>query len=176
MKEMSCHEIPDPQSIPRGLLKHLILHLLKSENLTGAAIGRILEEKSDHEWKPSPGSIYPALSGLEEHGLVEKMDKRGRRKPYTITEKGQEFVEKLAKRHKIMSENIRIGFKMSLSLMKPADRLTFLLRRMDHIIDGLLQNMDSLSEGNLEQYAARIESIQEKFDRLTNEINEEGYE
>lgn len=166
MTPMPCDEIPDPQSIPRGLLKHLILHLLKTSDLTGAAIGRILEEKSGHEWRPSPGSIYPALSGLEEQGFIEKLDKKGRKKPYTITDKGLAFIKKLSERHKTMSENIRTGFRLSLSLMAPEDRLDFLLQRMNQITDSLLHATDSLSSDMAVEYATQLESIREKLNRL----------
>jgi DNA-binding PadR family transcriptional regulator len=172
MNKMPCKEIPDPHSIPRGLLKHLILELLKRENLTGAAIGRILEEKSGNEWKPSPGSIYPALSSLEENGFVEKLDKRGRRKPYRITDKGLAFIKKLSEKQKAMMKNVRTGFKLLLSLMDAEDRLDFLLRRMRHITDNLLEEMNSLPNDLTPEYLIQIESIYDKLQRYIEDTKE----
>lgn len=43
--------------------------------------------------KPNPGTLYPALKQLEERGLVVYRI-HGRRKIYTLTEKGQLEIEK----------------------------------------------------------------------------------
>ena len=38
-----------------------------------------IEERSGGAWKPSPGSVYPTISQLEDEGLVEADEERGRR-------------------------------------------------------------------------------------------------
>ncbi len=43
-------------------------------------------------WKPSPGSIYPALSQLEDEGLV-LIEKVAGRKTARLTDEGKAFVE-----------------------------------------------------------------------------------
>ena len=43
-----------------------------------------IAEKSNGTWKPSPGSIYPALSQLEDEGLV-LIDKVAGRKTAALT-------------------------------------------------------------------------------------------
>ena len=48
--------------------------------------------KSEGAWKPSPGSIYPALSQLEDEGLV-MIDKVEGRKTAALTDQGAAFVE-----------------------------------------------------------------------------------
>ena len=45
--------------------------------------------------KVSSGTIYPHLKELEELGIIS-FRQDGKRKVYTITEKGQEFIEKLS--------------------------------------------------------------------------------
>ncbi|MFP3198195.1 MAG: PadR family transcriptional regulator [Sulfolobaceae archaeon] len=42
-------------------------------------------------WKPSPGSVYPLLSKMEEDGVIRKID--GER--YTITDKGIKEIEEI---------------------------------------------------------------------------------
>lgn len=48
--------------------------------------------KSDGAWKPSPGSIYPALSQLEDEGLV-LIEKVEGRKTASLTDTGTVFVD-----------------------------------------------------------------------------------
>jgi DNA-binding PadR family transcriptional regulator len=55
--------------IPRGLLHHLALVLLRSGPKSGSELTEEIEEYTD--WRPSPGSIYPLLSNLQEKGFIE---------------------------------------------------------------------------------------------------------
>jgi predicted O-methyltransferase YrrM/DNA-binding PadR family transcriptional regulator len=47
-----------------------------------------LESRTGGLWRPSPGSLYPALQLLEDQGLVRSVDDGGRRS-YQLTEAGQ---------------------------------------------------------------------------------------
>jgi predicted O-methyltransferase YrrM/DNA-binding PadR family transcriptional regulator len=47
-----------------------------------------LESRTAGLWRPSPGSLYPALQLLEDQGLVRSVDDGGRRS-YQLTEAGQ---------------------------------------------------------------------------------------
>jgi len=66
-----CEHLAMPQSVPRGLLRHLIPRLLKDDTMTGAQIMQELSDRTGGEWQPSPGTIYPLLSSLEEDGFIE---------------------------------------------------------------------------------------------------------
>lgn len=65
-----CDHLEMPQSVPRGLLRHVIPRLLRSDEMTGADIMQRLNELTDGEWNPGPGTIYPLLSSLEEDGII----------------------------------------------------------------------------------------------------------
>lgn len=69
-----------------GMLKFWILKLLSSQPMNGTEIIREMEKRSGGHWRPSPGSIYPALASLERNDLVEK-NEDGR---YEMTDKGKE--------------------------------------------------------------------------------------
>ena len=47
-----------------------------------------LEQRSGGLWRPSPGSVYPALSQLEDEGLIRSRDADGG-KVFELTEAGQ---------------------------------------------------------------------------------------
>jgi DNA-binding PadR family transcriptional regulator len=53
-----------------------------------------LEDRSGGRWKPSPGSIYPALTRLEQRGFVTSTEEDGKRR-YELTDAGHERVEAL---------------------------------------------------------------------------------
>ncbi|WP_371828973.1 PadR family transcriptional regulator [Rhodococcoides kyotonense] len=76
----------------RGDVRSAVLLLLAESPMHGYELIQQIAAKSDGAWKPSPGSIYPALSQLEDEGLVliEKVDGR---KTARLTEQGVAFVE-----------------------------------------------------------------------------------
>jgi DNA-binding PadR family transcriptional regulator len=51
-----------------------------------------IEERSDGRWRPSPGSVYPTLSQLEDEGLVRSSEADGARH-FEITDAGREYLE-----------------------------------------------------------------------------------
>ena len=55
--------------VPKGMLRHLALKILKDRPMSGSEIMEKIEEYAD--WRPSPGSIYPLLAHLQEEKLIE---------------------------------------------------------------------------------------------------------
>ena len=47
-----------------------------------------IEERSDGRWRPSPGSVYPTLSQLEDEGLIRATEIDGQ-KVFEITDAGR---------------------------------------------------------------------------------------
>jgi DNA-binding PadR family transcriptional regulator len=54
-----------------------------------------IEELSAGRWRPSPGSVYPALSQLEDEGLIRPAERDGT-KVFELTDAGTEHVASLA--------------------------------------------------------------------------------
>jgi DNA-binding PadR family transcriptional regulator len=75
----------------RGDVRAAILALLAEEPRNGYQIMQELSERSGGAWRPSPGSIYPALQQLEDEGLVTVEEVDGR-KAYSLTGAGREEV------------------------------------------------------------------------------------
>lgn len=72
-----------------GFLKLTLLKLVSKGPTHGYALMKEIERLTEADWKPSPGSIYPALQELVEDGLITSQS-MGRRKVYEITPKGQD--------------------------------------------------------------------------------------
>jgi len=75
----------------RGSIKYDILEILWDGPRHGYDIMLTIEEKRG--FRPSPGSIYPALQMLEEGDFLTGQDIDGKR-VYTITDKGSELLAK----------------------------------------------------------------------------------
>jgi DNA-binding PadR family transcriptional regulator len=75
----------------RGDVRTAMLLLLNEEPRNGYGLMQEIEERSGGAWRPSPGSVYPALSQLEDEGLVRAETADGGR-VFTLTDKGKEAV------------------------------------------------------------------------------------
>lgn len=76
----------------RGDVRAAILALLLEEPRNGYQVIQQLEERSEGEWRPSPGAVYPALQQLADEGLVEADEEAGR-KTYRLTEAGRAYAD-----------------------------------------------------------------------------------
>jgi DNA-binding PadR family transcriptional regulator len=68
------------------------LLLLNEEPRNGYQIMQEVEERSDGVWRPSPGSVYPALQQLEDEGLIRSQELEGR-KLFALTDEGLAYVQ-----------------------------------------------------------------------------------
>jgi len=78
--------------VRRGDVRAAILALLAEEPMHGYQIITELIERSGGVWRPSPGSVYPTLSALEDQGLVTA-DTSGGRRVFSLTPEGRTEAE-----------------------------------------------------------------------------------
>ena len=76
----------------RGDVRAAILRLLLESPMHGYQIISEIQSRSGGVWKPSAGSVYPALQLLVDEGLITAKEKEGRR-TYTLTDAGRETAE-----------------------------------------------------------------------------------
>jgi DNA-binding PadR family transcriptional regulator len=76
----------------RGDVRAALLVLLAEEPRNGYQLMQEIEQRSEGVWRPSPGSVYPALQQLEDEGLVAVRAGDGG-KAYTLTDAGRAHVE-----------------------------------------------------------------------------------
>nr|WP_245408771.1 PadR family transcriptional regulator [Variibacter gotjawalensis] len=75
-----------------GDLKLLALALIEQQPRHGYDIIKVLEEKTAGWYSPSPGTVYPTLTFLEEAGYVTA-EADGAKKLYTITPEGRAHLD-----------------------------------------------------------------------------------
>lgn len=75
----------------RGLLNIWIISLLSKKPMNGYEMLKEIEGIT--EWKPTTGSLYPALHKLKKKGVIAA-EKRGERRQvvYSLTQKGEQTV------------------------------------------------------------------------------------
>ena len=81
----------------RGDVRVGIVLLLAEGPLNGYGVMRELAERSSGEWSPSSGAVYPALSQLEDEGLIAPEPEAGP-KHFALTDAGREEAEKLGEK------------------------------------------------------------------------------
>src|SRR3954469_9132472 len=75
----------------RGDVRAALLVLLGEEPRNGYGLMQETERRSGGAWRPSPGSVYPALQQLEDEGLVRAVESGGR-KEFELTDEGRAYV------------------------------------------------------------------------------------
>ena len=76
----------------RGDVRAALLLLIEGGAQNGYQLIQEIERRTDGVWKPSPGSVYPALQQLEDEGLVHAVEFEGKR-AYELTDDGRAYVD-----------------------------------------------------------------------------------
>jgi DNA-binding PadR family transcriptional regulator len=82
--------------VRRGDVRSAILDVVRAaqgsgEQVNGYQVIQQIAERSNGAWRPSPGSVYPTVQQLEDEGLLEADDTRGRRS-LRLTTEGEAYV------------------------------------------------------------------------------------
>jgi len=89
--------------VPKGFLRYHVLKLLSEKPMSGSELMSEIEKQTNGHWKPSPGSIYPLLSWLQDKGYIkEASEQEPGTKRYTLTEQGKNFLEEHIKQREEM--------------------------------------------------------------------------
>ena len=81
--------------VRRGDVRAAILDLMAEEAQAwnGYQFIQTIADRTDGVWRPSAGSVYPALQQLEDEGLIEAATGQDdRRRMYTLTDAGRQYV------------------------------------------------------------------------------------
>jgi len=102
-------------------VRSAILSLLSQHSYNGYSMIGAIATHTDGAWRPSPGSIYPALAALQAEGLIESTGK-GKRTEFELTEAGRTYVsehpEEMAAVWADVSEEAGAGTELRQSIGK----------------------------------------------------------
>ena len=148
----------------QGDLKYVILRLLDEKPRHGYEIIKELEERFSGAYSPSPGTVYPTLTMLEDLGYARANPEEGGRKIYEITDEGRKHLAE----HSTTVDDIfeRIRSFVSGFLDEPMMEVTQSFKRLGRATYGLA----SSRVGDKELLA----KIREVLDRAAAEIEALG--
>jgi DNA-binding PadR family transcriptional regulator len=79
--------------VRRGDVRAAVLDLLaEGQPWNGYQIIQEIAARTDGVWRPSAGSVYPALQQLEDEALIQAQAGEDRRRMFTLTEEGRAYV------------------------------------------------------------------------------------
>ena len=80
--------------VRRGDVRAAILDLLaEGQPWNGYQIIQEIAERTQGVWRPSAGSVYPALQLLEDESLISAAAGEDRKRNYTLTDEGRAYVQ-----------------------------------------------------------------------------------
>jgi len=90
--------------VPKGFIRYHVLETLNQRPMSGSEIMDEIEKRTGGHWKPSPGSIYPLLSWLQDNGYIKELPIQNGLKRYELTESGKSLLEEQKKIRKKFRE------------------------------------------------------------------------
>lgn len=92
-------------TVPKGFIRYHVLEALNEKPMSGSELMDQIEKHTDGVWKPSPGSIYPLLSWLQEKNYIKELPTENGLKRYELTASGKVLLEEETKiREKMRQE------------------------------------------------------------------------
>ena len=150
-----------PGKVPRGFTRFYVLFLLSESELTGKGIIEESIKRSDGDWAPSPGLIYPLLGRLVRDGLISELD-GGR---FTITPDGESELSK----HDVFQDQIEDQFtlvdKLGLSMFAAGKFLA----------DEAVERISSVSTTVWGRITNRSGDVQQRFEEKYEEFTVCGF-
>jgi DNA-binding PadR family transcriptional regulator len=146
----------------QGDLKYVILRLLEEKPRHGYEIIKELEDRFGGAYSPSPGTVYPTLTMLEDLGYAKAAQDEGGRKVYEITAEGSAYL----KEHSTTVDSIfeRIARFMEGFLDAPMMEVNGAFRRVARSAYG--QASKNVNDG------AKLQHIREILDRAAAELEQ----
>ena len=136
-----------------GELHLVLMSLLSQQPMHGYELMGELQRRTSGRYKPSPGSIYPAVQSLQAEGLIEATTE-GDRRVYKITPMGAEALKQR------MDQLVRIEIEHKVKF--GVDSIDTALAHFVERVRGVSDRVDARDvEEVLDKTAATIESMGE---------------
>jgi DNA-binding PadR family transcriptional regulator len=169
------------EGVPRGLLRFIVLRFLAERPISGSEIVGKIAHETGGKWKPSPGSIYPLLAGLQEKGFTqESFAVENGMKHYSLTNSGKEFFKEQVLLGKKFMEKMECLLPMfiegfyfdkneenSLSAKESAKRFLQTFIELD-------TKKEALKKENVAEIASILDNSNTQLRRIIEDINREN--
>lgn len=168
--------------VPKGFLRFYVLKLLSEKPMSGSEIMQEIENMTSGNWRPSPGSIYPLMSGLQDEGYTKEVPtEEVGIKRYTLTDQGKKLLEEHIKRKEEIRKRFRffhpsfgtpfLDFFWSEIDSKGARELRNTSQKLLKAIWDLRENLrERYSKSLMDEAKAVLENAAEKIDEINKEL------
>ncbi|MCD6403274.1 MAG: PadR family transcriptional regulator [Candidatus Aenigmarchaeota archaeon] len=157
----------------RGMLYIWILLLLRKKSMSGYEVMKKINELTLKTWRPTTGSVYPALKKLERKGYIAiKGTGERKKKIYSITEEGKKKLTQLRKNmlEAAKSSKIRNVINCFLWPEEPDE----VREEFEKLFVSLVDLREKLKKDYNHQKIQSVKRVISKFrkmiDRLKNEV------
>ena len=160
--------------VPKGFLRYQVLEALNEKPMSGSEIMEEIEKHTGGFWKPSPGSIYPLLSWLQDNSYIKELPTENGLKRYELTESGKELLEEQKKIRKKFREEVGFlpaPFFDSLLMKIPPEKTVEIRNSIRRVAIAFFQLGNTLQEKFSEQALNEALSAVNEASRKLEEIN-----
>ena len=156
--------------VPRGFTRYYVLYLLSENELTGKDIIDESVRRSEGDWAPSPGLIYPLLGRLVRDGMIAELD-GGK---FTITELGFKELGKKDEFQQELEGQLSLVNKLGLSMFAAGKFLADeAIDRISGISTSAWDNLRNRSDGAQRRFEEKYEQfLLEELERLKQKKTE----
>ena len=163
--------------VPKGFIRHKVLEALNQKPMSGSELMEEIEKHTGGFWKPSPGSIYPLLSWLQDNGYIKELPTENGLKRYELTQSGKALLEEQKKiRQKFREEaGFMPGqfFDSFLTKMSP-EKIGEIRHSMKRLAMAMFQIgntlRDNYSEQALSEALQVVDETSKKLEEITNKL------
>jgi len=159
-------------------LRFIVLKLLAERPFSGSEIVEKIKLETGGKWKPSPGSIYPLLAGLQEKGFTqESLSSENGMRHYSLTNSGQEFFkEQLLLGQKFMEkmEYLMPMFIGGFYFNKNEENLLIIKESAKRVLQTFIEldaKKEILTKENVTEIARVLDKSNTQLKKIIEEIN-----
>jgi DNA-binding PadR family transcriptional regulator len=160
--------------VPKGFIRYHVLEALSQKPMSGSELMDDIEKHTGGFWKPSPGSIYPLLSWLQDNGYINELPVENGLKRYELTESGKSLLDEQKKIRKQFREEVGFlpaPFFDSFLMKIPPEKTAEIRKSMRRLAIAFFQLGSALQENFSEQALDEALSVVDEATRKFEEIN-----
>jgi DNA-binding PadR family transcriptional regulator len=160
--------------VPKGFIRYQVLEALNEKPMSGSELMDEIEKHTGGFWKPSPGSIYPLLSWLQDNSCIKELPTENGLKRYELTESGKSLLEEQKKIRKKFREEVGFlpaPFFDSFLMRIPPEKTVEIRNSIRRVAIAFFQLGSTLQEKFSEQALNEAISAVDEASRKLEEIN-----
>ena len=169
--------------VPKGFIRYHVLEGLSQKPMSGSELMEDIEKHTGGFWKPSPGSIYPLLSWLQDNGHIKELPVENGLKRYELTESGKALLEEQKKIRKHVREEVGFlpaPFFDSFLMKIPPEKTDEIRKSIRQLAIAFFKLGSALQEEfskeALDEALKVVNEASKKFEEICNKLASEKHE